>query len=88
MKQMKMNSQFILMSPLEYGDLWNDRRDGKWKPLEVCHEGDGSQYGDFVGMRSYKAAKRHLRKHDEIPVGTKFLLSSRWVGFDRVLVKK
>ena len=37
---------------------------------------------------SYKAALRHLRKHDEIPKGTRFVLVSRFVGGDRVLVKR
>lgn len=37
---------------------------------------------------SYKAAIRHLRKHDEIPKGTRFLLVSRFVGCDRVLIKR
>jgi hypothetical protein len=37
--------------------------------------------------RSYRAAKRHLRKHDEIPKGTKFRLVSPFVGYDRYLIK-
>lgn len=38
--------------------------------------------------RSYRAAKRHLMNHDEIPKGTKFRLVSRFIGFDRLLIKK
>lgn len=30
----------------------------------------------------------HLRKHDEIPKGTRFVLVSRFVGGDRVLMKR
>ena len=38
--------------------------------------------------RSYRAARRHLRKHNEIPKGTKFRLCSSLIGgFDRYLVK-
>ena len=37
---------------------------------------------------SYRAAKRHLRKHNEIPIGSRFILVSKWVGRDRYLTKK
>ena len=48
----------------------------------------GSWYPAGFACHSYRAAQRHLRKHDEIPIGTKFRLVSSLVGFDRVLVKK
>lgn len=37
---------------------------------------------------SYEAALRHLRKHNEIPKGTKFRLVSKYAGCDRLLIKK
>ena len=85
---MKMRNQFVFLEPPIGSNLWNDRRDGKWKPWEECVKGEDVAYGDFVGMRSYKAAKRYMRKHDEIPKGMKFRLCSRWIGYDRELVKK
>ena len=39
-------------------------------------------------VHSLRAAKRHLRKHSEIPKGTVFRLISQYVGFDIYLIKK
>ncbi len=39
-------------------------------------------------VHSLRAAKRHLRKHSEIPKGTVFRLNSQYVGFDIYLIKK
>ena len=54
------------------------------------------KYDDYEGYwipgtapcRSYKAALRHLRKHNEIPKGTRFRLFSLYAGCDRFLIKK
>lgn len=57
--------------------MWVHRAEytNNWYPADFpCH--------------SYKAALRHLRKHDEIPKGTRFLLVSKFVGCDRVLIKR
>ena len=56
--------------------LWVHRKEytGYWYPA------------DFP-CRSLKAAKRHLRKHNEIPKGTKFRLVSKYIGFDLYLTK-
>ena len=48
----------------------------------------GSCYPADFPCHSYRAAKRHLRKHNEIPRGTKFRLVRKFVGFDRYLIKK
>lgn len=48
----------------------------------------GYSYPADFPCRSYKAALRHLRNHDEIPKGTQFILVSKFVGQDRILVKK
>ena len=89
---MKKNNQFRDISPYwtdaPDGTLWNDRRDGKWKSIEDCQKGENVWYADYVVCRSYKAARRHLRKHEEIPIGTRFFLDSRFVGYDRILTKK
>ena len=64
---------------------------------ELCYDFDLKQwklwkdvgYGsNCMSCNSYRAARRHLRKHNEIPKGTKFMLCSKWVGFDRYLVKR
>ena len=51
-------------------------------------EYSGAWYPGWFPCRSYRAAKRHLRKHDEIPKGARFVLVSKYVGCDRVLIKK
>jgi len=49
----------------------------------------GHVFPSGIKCNSYKAALRHLRKHTEIPVGTHFVLVSRYVGQqNRHLVKK
>lgn len=44
-------------------------------------------YPAHAPCHSYRAAVRHLRKHNEIPKGTRFRLCSKFVGFDRYLIK-
>ena len=80
----KINYGYCGLTPLGSVDLWFDERDKKWKPIDEC---TGS-YSNYADVRSYKAAKRHLKKHSEIPAGTKFFLSSMYVGCDRVMVKR
>lgn len=87
---MKMNNNFIGLEHLwedhEWHDwLWYEHESKTWKPVEKC---TGWRSSSNSGIHSFKAARRHLRKHDEIPKGTRFRLVSRFVGYDRILVKK
>ena len=66
-------------------ELHYDHNKKKWVTEK---EYTGSWYPATFPCRSYRAAKRHLRKHNEIPQGTKFRLCSKFVGFDRYLIKK
>ena len=56
-----------------------------WVPRD---EYSGAWYPGCFPCRSYRAAKRHLKKHNEIPNGTRFRLVSKYVGGDRYLTKK
>lgn len=86
---MKFNNQFWWLEirstdPL-YSELMYDETQKKWVTYEELM-GWGSS---CVECHSYKAAKRHIRKHSEFPKGTKFLLVSKWKGgYDRCLAKK
>lgn len=86
---MKMNNQFIGIEQV-YKDqpfddwLWYECGSKTWKPTKDCN----GWYSNIYGIHSFKAARRYLRKHDEIPKGTRFRLVSRFVGYDRILVKK
>lgn len=87
---MKMNNQFWF---LQYdvkqnkneAELYYDNNKKSWVTRS---EYTGNWYPANFPCRSYRAAKRHLRKHDEIPKGTNFRLVSKIVGFDRYLIKK
>ena len=96
---MKMQNQFW---SLEY-DVKSNRKDFDYKTfkndIELYYDPNkkkwvkraeytGNYYPACFVCHSYRAARRHLRKHDEIPVGTRFRLVSRYVGCDRYLVKK
>ncbi len=65
-------------------ELYYDRNKDKWVPRK---EYTGHIYPGCYPCGSYRAAKRHLRKHDEVPKGTKFRLISKYVGYDRYLMK-
>ena len=79
---MKMNSQFFGLT--NFCGLWYSEANRKWEPIEDVQV----PFGNYVHIHSFKAARRYMRKHDEIPKGMKFRLSSRFVGYDRELVKK
>lgn len=67
------------------GELYYDRNKKKWVIEKDCTE---DIYPAAYPCRSFKAAKRHLRKHNEIPKGTRFILISQWIGYDRYLTKR
>ncbi|MBU5333589.1 hypothetical protein KQI61_15425 [Anaerocolumna aminovalerica] len=80
---MKMENQFWFLED-ESRTLYYDHNKKKWVSKE---EYTGCWYPATFPCHSYRAAKRHLYKHDEIPKGMKFRLCNRYVGFDRFLVK-
>ena len=92
---MKMENQFWFLEyhrdydkPFEVfaeEELCYDQNKKKWVKRK---EYTGYWWPATFPCRSYRAAKRHLKKHDEIPKGTKFKLVSQFVGFDRWLIKK
>lgn len=81
---MKMENQFMCLED-ESRTLYYDHDKKMWVNKE---EYTGCWYPATYPCHSYKAAKRHLRNHDEIPKGMKFILVSWFCGFDRYLVKK
>lgn len=96
---MKMNNQFWALrfwdgydkSKETFREYRNNRElyyDHDKKKWVNRHEYTGNFYPSDFPCRSYKAALRHLRKHNEIPKGTHFRLVSRFVGQDRILVKR
>lgn len=87
---MKMNKQFLELQYDTKGynsgeELHYDENQKKWVTEKFFTE---DIYPASYPCRSYKAAKRHLRKHIEIPTGTRFRLISKWIGYDRYLIKR
>lgn len=80
---MRMENQFLFL--LNDDGLYYDQSKKKWV---IRGEYTGYWFPATFSCRSYKAAKRHLRKHSEIPFGTKFVLVSKFVGCDRTITKK
>lgn len=66
--------------------LWNDI-EKKWEARN--DENIYMRHMKYeVGIHSIKAAKRHLRKHDEIPKGTRFRLVNWFYAPDVYLTKR
>lgn len=98
---MKMENQFWFLEydkSNRYDGGYEDYREYKHnKELHYDHnkkkwvkeaEYTGHCYPATFPCHSYRAAKKHLKKHNEIPKGTKFRLCSKFVGFDRYLIKR
>lgn len=80
---MKTENQFWFLED-ESRTLFYDNNKKKWVKKE---EYTGSCYPATFPCHSFRAAKRHLRKHNEIHKGMKFKLVSRFVGRDRFIRK-
>lgn len=90
-KIMKMENQFWVLEHDYYDkedELYYCHKTKKWVTKEKYIFNGGKWLPSGFPCKSYRAARRHLRKHHEIPVGTKFRLVSKFIGFDRYLVKK
>lgn len=61
--------------------LWWCPEFHRWMTLEELR-GKGVCYQTWVPLRSVRAAKSHIRRHDELSKGTRFILSSNYVGCD------
>lgn len=90
---MKMENQFWFLEEISWKENHNRKErlfyEFSKKKWVTEDEYTGNWYPSTFPCRSYRAAKRHLRKHNEIPKGTKFRLCSSLVGgFDRYLIKK
>lgn len=66
--------------------MWCDELD-RWVGRYDTIEGCCSLCTISKPIRSVKAAIRHIKNHDEIPVGTRMILASSFVGYDVEIVK-
>lgn len=69
-----------LSEPLLY---WSNN-DKKWVDSNgYC----GKISSHNTDIKNLKQAIRHIKRHDEIPKGTRMVLESRFKGFDIVIIK-
>lgn len=72
---------------LTINGLWWNETLKKWGTFEEFKE-THTNYGTHMEtIKSVKAAMRHIRKHNEIPKGTKVRLCSNFVGCDVIITK-
>ncbi len=81
-------SQCKGMSQKEFRHNVELHYDDKKKKWVHRSEYTGNIWPSGFPCRSYRTAKRHLRNHDEIPIGTRFRLVGKFVGCDRYSTKK
>ena len=84
---MKVNKYFWCLESLDR-DLVYDFREEIWKKRNECNntKSNFSCYGKGE-IKTFKAAKSHIRRHNEIPKGTHFRVVSQYIGFDRYIIK-
>lgn len=64
-----------------YCDRWYSDDDQKWMTTEDIPEDHGGYSSHYI-CRSFKAFKRHLRKHPELRNADEVVLTSRYDGHD------
>ena len=67
-------------------DLWWCPKLRRWTTIKEAIENRYS-YQSWVNVNSVRAAKAHVRRHNEIPKGTKLILCSNFVGCDVYITK-
>ena len=75
-----LRSRFFHMTHFN-GDLWYSDELRRWGSFEEF-EALGVSYSSGRMCRSFKAFKRHLRKHPELLACEEIVLVSRYVGYD------
>ena len=83
---MKLNKYFLYIDS-EDADLCYDLVDHVWKTKKECGEGTHPYSPCSDDISTFKAAAAHIRRHDEIPKGTRFKVVNRFVGYDRFVTK-
>ena len=81
-----LNSRFFGITHFSDSQIWWSEKKRKWMSYEEC-----INYGSFSNTarcRSFKAFKRHLRKHPELKEAGEIVLSSRYVGYSITAVWK
>lgn len=70
-----------LSEPVLDWDIINKR----WIDIREDDNGRTSSHNDKI--KNLKQAIRHIKKHDEIPKGTRMILESRFKGYDIIIIK-
>lgn len=75
-----LRSRFIGIIHFANNDLWWADKQKKW--LNPAEMDDDEYYGNTAPCDSFKAFKRHLRKHPELRKLDEVVLVSRFKGYD------
>ena len=62
------------------GNMWINKENNKFKVNGWLSTWNGN-------IKNLKQAIRYIKKHNEIPKGTKFILRSRFKGYDIIIIK-
>ena len=79
-----LNSRFFGVTHFADEDLWWSYTHKRWLPLAKCI---GTSSNTKI-VRSFKAFKRHLRKHPELIACGEVVLVSRYVGHNITAIWK
>ena len=88
---MKLNYGFW---ELEFADdesperLFYNETKHKWVGRDEYLNNEEDFISSVCFIRTYKAAKAHIKRHDEIPKGARFRVVSSFVNCDRYITKR
>lgn len=76
-----LSSRFIGVTGIAWSDMWWSHTHKKWLTIKECEECNGD-CSTIKYVRSFKAFKRHLRKHPELQAYSEVVLVSRYAGYN------
>lgn len=74
-RRLRINSRFVWMKSLDF-DWWYNEDLNKWEFKPDKRKGYHRQHQDCQTMKAFR------RKLKKAPKGVKFILATRWVGYD------
>lgn len=81
-----LNSRFFGITHFSDSQIWWSEKKRKWLIWDECMK--YGIYSNTAPCHSFKAFKRHLRKHPELKEVGKIVLSSRYIGHNITAVWK
>ena len=76
-----LSSRFMGITHYSLADLWWSEHFQKWMPIKDALTDNDGGASNTAECRSFKAFKRHLRKHPELRDAGEVTLVSRFIGY-------